>query len=289
MFVPSGKRGTTCSARRMAESTPAAEERIRTDLLELALVWADLRVRLASKDRSEEARREAIEVLDQAEAVCGPSPALSRERRACAEKIGRHDPSLGPEPAPRSAWEHYDLGRSYPSFGIPPRGGCGISTHAGPAASRLLAEFLSGPLCLPPEAVRSLRRRLPHLHRACTRDGGMLLQPRTGQCGAGEERACFQRLQPRPRAGSRFDVGRDQSRDPLLRGRPPPGCAERLPASTPGCQLGPGDRSAASTTISPSPTWRSVMWPAPLPSAEAAVDAGYRDARKLLDSLRQGR
>ena len=89
------------------------EQSIQTDLLELALVWADVRVRLAPKDETEEARREAVEVLDQAEAACGTSLALRRERRAYAESIGRHDPSLGPEPAPRSAWEHYDLGRFY--------------------------------------------------------------------------------------------------------------------------------------------------------------------------------
>jgi eukaryotic-like serine/threonine-protein kinase len=92
---------------------PEIEEGIRTDLLELAVVWADLRVRLASKKEIDEARREALLVLDQAGASCGPSPALNRERRAYTRALGRLDPSHGPEPAPRSAWEHYDLGRSY--------------------------------------------------------------------------------------------------------------------------------------------------------------------------------
>jgi Flp pilus assembly protein TadD len=89
------------------------EEAIRTDLLELAVVWADLRVRLAADDGRDEALREAIEVLDQAEAACGHSPALSRERRTYARALGRIDRSPGPELAPQSAWEHYDLGRSY--------------------------------------------------------------------------------------------------------------------------------------------------------------------------------
>jgi tetratricopeptide (TPR) repeat protein len=97
---------------------PEVEQRIRTDLLELAVVWADLRVRLASKADANEARREAIRVLDQAEAACGPSPSLNRERRAYARALGQLISSSGPDPAPRSAWEHYDLGRSYLRSGL---------------------------------------------------------------------------------------------------------------------------------------------------------------------------
>jgi serine/threonine protein kinase/Flp pilus assembly protein TadD len=89
------------------------EEAIRTDLLELAVVWADLRVRLASTADRDAAKREAIEVLDQAEAACGPSPALTRERRNYAQALGQVNTFSKPEPTPRSAWEHYDLGRSY--------------------------------------------------------------------------------------------------------------------------------------------------------------------------------
>jgi serine/threonine protein kinase/Flp pilus assembly protein TadD len=97
---------------------PEVEQRIRTDLLELAVVWADLRVRLASKADVNEARREAIRVLDQAEAACGPSPSLNRERRAYARALGQLVSSSGPDPAPQSAWEHYDLGRSYLRSGL---------------------------------------------------------------------------------------------------------------------------------------------------------------------------
>jgi serine/threonine protein kinase/tetratricopeptide (TPR) repeat protein len=92
---------------------PEVEQRIRTDLRELAVVWADLRVRLASKADAGEALREAIRVLDQAQASCGPSPSLNRERRAYARALGQPISTSGPDPAPRSAWEHYDLGRSY--------------------------------------------------------------------------------------------------------------------------------------------------------------------------------
>jgi serine/threonine protein kinase/Tfp pilus assembly protein PilF len=92
---------------------PEIEQRIRTDLLELAVVWADLRVRLAAKADADEALHEAIRFLDQAEASCGPSPSLNRERRAYARALGQPISSSGPDPAPRSPWEHYDLGRSY--------------------------------------------------------------------------------------------------------------------------------------------------------------------------------
>ena len=92
---------------------PETERQIRTDLLELAVVWADLRVRLASPDTADEARREALCVLDEADAAFGPSPALDRERRTYAHALGRADLSDGPGLAPQSAWEHYDLGRSY--------------------------------------------------------------------------------------------------------------------------------------------------------------------------------
>ena len=89
------------------------EQSIRADLLELAIVWADLRVRLASKSDLEEALREACRLLDQARATCGPSPALTRERQAYAKALGEKGSPEEPASPTRTAWEHYDLGRSY--------------------------------------------------------------------------------------------------------------------------------------------------------------------------------
>ena len=77
------------------------------------LVWADLRVRLAPPGEAEEAKREALHVLDEAESLLGPSPSLDRERRSYARELGLAGPSADPVVAPRTAWEHYDLGRSY--------------------------------------------------------------------------------------------------------------------------------------------------------------------------------
>jgi eukaryotic-like serine/threonine-protein kinase len=83
---------------------PAAEARLEADLLDLALLWADLRVRLASGEDARAARWEALQTLREAEDLLGPSPALERERRAFAEDS---DPiprpagptRLDPEPA----------------------------------------------------------------------------------------------------------------------------------------------------------------------------------------------
>jgi tetratricopeptide (TPR) repeat protein len=88
---------------------PGSERRIQTDLLELAVVWADLRIRLAPPGEAVAARRDALRVLDEAEASFGRSPALDRRRRALDPASDR---AAGRD-APRSAWDHYDLGRSY--------------------------------------------------------------------------------------------------------------------------------------------------------------------------------
>ncbi len=95
---------------------PELEQRIRTDLLDIITIWADLRVRLAPAAEAGEARREALARLDDAAALLGSAPALERLRRAYGRALGRPTPSG--EAAtfllePRTAWEHCDLGRAY--------------------------------------------------------------------------------------------------------------------------------------------------------------------------------
>jgi Flp pilus assembly protein TadD len=92
---------------------PGTRQRVEADLLEVALWWASLRVRFAPVGGQDEARREALAVLDQALAAFGPRPALERERRALAEALGLHDGARSTPRPPRTAWEHDDLGRSY--------------------------------------------------------------------------------------------------------------------------------------------------------------------------------
>jgi serine/threonine protein kinase/tetratricopeptide (TPR) repeat protein len=83
------------------------EEQLRRDLLDAAILWVHCRARLAAAPEAEGVRRQALHVLDEAEGLFGPSPVLNRERRA----LGRAPRSV-PAPYPRTAWEHYTLGRS---------------------------------------------------------------------------------------------------------------------------------------------------------------------------------
>src|SRR5208283_4737496 len=45
---------------------------VRTDLLDLAVVWAAFRVRFATEPEAEEAKKEALRIIDEAEALLGP-------------------------------------------------------------------------------------------------------------------------------------------------------------------------------------------------------------------------
>jgi serine/threonine protein kinase len=87
-------------------------QRTKTDLLELAAVWADLRIRLAPVAEETQARREVLQLLDDADAAYGPSLAIALRRESLADpEPHAPDGERGPARAPRSAWEHYDLGR----------------------------------------------------------------------------------------------------------------------------------------------------------------------------------
>jgi serine/threonine protein kinase/Flp pilus assembly protein TadD len=88
--------------------TVGIEPAIRDDLLDLAIFCADLQVRLAPPSGKSTARRQAVELLDQAEALFGPSPVLDEERRL----HGGSSPARKHQPRPRTAWEHYAWGRS---------------------------------------------------------------------------------------------------------------------------------------------------------------------------------
>lgn len=84
------------------------EPAIRDDLLDLAIFCADLQVRLAPPAGKAQARGQAIEVLNQAEALLGPSLVLDEERRF----YGGSAPAGKTQSRPLTAWEHYALGRS---------------------------------------------------------------------------------------------------------------------------------------------------------------------------------
>ena len=67
----------------------------------------------ALAERREATLGEAVKILRDAEDQFGPSPALRRDLVSYANSLGRSDLASLPIPIPRSAWEHYDLGRSY--------------------------------------------------------------------------------------------------------------------------------------------------------------------------------
>jgi serine/threonine protein kinase len=87
----------------------ASGEQANADLLELALLWSHLRVRLAGAQRAESARREALRNLDELEQTLGPSAVLAHERALHERHLGLAR-RRGPAAVPRSSWEHYALG-----------------------------------------------------------------------------------------------------------------------------------------------------------------------------------
>jgi serine/threonine protein kinase/tetratricopeptide (TPR) repeat protein len=109
-----GRRGLI--ARRLGgQAPPERDQQVRADLLDLAVLWTGLRVRQAGWGAA--ARREALEVLDQAEALLGPSGALYRERQAQAAALGLAEVAreAGRQAAAhlaRTAWDHLALGRA---------------------------------------------------------------------------------------------------------------------------------------------------------------------------------
>ncbi|HEY1377809.1 MAG TPA: serine/threonine-protein kinase, partial [Gemmataceae bacterium] len=84
----------------------AVDPATRDALYDLAIFWADVQVRLAAPAELDAARRQSIVVLDQAEALLGPSPVLDQERRLHG---GPGRSSVRP---PQTAWEYYALGRA---------------------------------------------------------------------------------------------------------------------------------------------------------------------------------
>jgi serine/threonine protein kinase len=93
-----------------ADLPPAARERIRADLLDLILVWSDVRVRLAPADRDS-----VLAVLAEADRELGPCGVLYLERAAFLRDLGRPvdaaaDLRRSAATPPAAAWEHVALG-----------------------------------------------------------------------------------------------------------------------------------------------------------------------------------
>ncbi len=96
----------------LSNGNPDVDRRLRTDLLDLALLWADLRVRLAPKSETEQARRDALTLLDEAQTLYGSSAILALARRQLSDSsAGDAALETGDPPPARTAWEHFAVGR----------------------------------------------------------------------------------------------------------------------------------------------------------------------------------
>jgi tetratricopeptide (TPR) repeat protein len=93
------------------------EPRLRDDLLDLAVIGSNLRVGLETDPKKAgDARREALKILDQAEALLGPGHVVYRARQVHAKALGLT--ALADDAArrarevpPRTAWELDAVGR----------------------------------------------------------------------------------------------------------------------------------------------------------------------------------
>jgi serine/threonine protein kinase/lipoprotein NlpI len=97
--------------------SPQANQQIEADLLDLATLWTELHVHLANADEIQPRCQKALGVLDQAEERFGPSLVLFQQRKVYAQAAGLNELAQAAgrrasELSPRSAWEHYSLGRS---------------------------------------------------------------------------------------------------------------------------------------------------------------------------------
>jgi serine/threonine protein kinase/Flp pilus assembly protein TadD len=99
------------------EPTPELKQQFQNDLLDLAILWTQLRERLAQVGEIDAVYQEALEVLAQAETTFGPSGVIFLERQRLAGTLGlteiareaARQASLHP---PQTPWEHYALGRA---------------------------------------------------------------------------------------------------------------------------------------------------------------------------------
>jgi tetratricopeptide (TPR) repeat protein len=101
---------TLLTDRSSAPLDPTLEERIQGDLLDLALLWTEIRLKQAPDPREE--RQAARLILEEANALCGPNPVLTRASQDLERTEAGDVPSLS-----RTAWEYCALGRSLMGHG----------------------------------------------------------------------------------------------------------------------------------------------------------------------------
>jgi len=83
------------------------------DLLDLALFAADWKVRMAQPGQRESACKHALTILDDAQELFGPGAVLHHARQRYRKELKLPPLDDSTAPAPKTAWEHTILGRSY--------------------------------------------------------------------------------------------------------------------------------------------------------------------------------
>ena len=168
---------------------PEIERNVRTDLLDLVLIWSDARVRLVSPEHADGERRQALQVLDEAEPLCGPSLALNQQRRDLGRALGRSESSGRSDPSPQSAREHCDLGRSYLRTGSFHQAAAEFQRAVALQPDDFWSNFYEG-LCA--TGWNGSTRRSPHSDRASR------LAPTTAECYYNRALAESARRRPKP-------------------------------------------------------------------------------------------
>jgi len=98
-----------------ASLSPGKAGEATADLVELAVLWSDLRVRSALLPKDPTACREALRTLEEARVFFGPSAVFDLEQARYRRALGvlQAMPAQELSPTPRTIWERYALGRSY--------------------------------------------------------------------------------------------------------------------------------------------------------------------------------
>jgi len=94
------------------EANPEWQNAIQADLLDVALLSTNLRVRLATGESVVAAHEEALTTLQQIETLYGPSLAVALERQQHEKALQKPVTPIPTDLKPRSAWDYYLFGRT---------------------------------------------------------------------------------------------------------------------------------------------------------------------------------
>jgi tetratricopeptide (TPR) repeat protein len=104
-------------AQRLPDLEEEDRQKIRRDFLDLAVLGANLRVRLASAGEMKQAQESALQVLEEAEATIGPSSVIHAERQSLSHTLGmKSEKAVSPDDSnrlPQTSWEYCARGRSF--------------------------------------------------------------------------------------------------------------------------------------------------------------------------------